>query len=260
MHLARKLIKGAKVVWAFGYSLTALVLTRPQTRRARAEWLTRLCRSVLRAANVTYTASGPVPESGAVITNHLSYVDILMHAALRPCVFVSAIETRKMPLIGWMSMMAGTVYVVRGAGGSAAQAASGMAEGFHDGLPVVFFPEGRTGIGDVPLLPLRSGLLANALAAGAPITPGFIRYDLSPQDLAEGRTSMDDVAWGQQTLPAHLWNFLGLHAVHGHLTFGAGPIRFTTEALSNRKLAAAESEVALLSLVDTQSKSPKVAT
>ena len=31
---------------------------------------------------------------GAVITNHLSYVDIVVHAAIRPCVFVSAIETR----------------------------------------------------------------------------------------------------------------------------------------------------------------------
>jgi lyso-ornithine lipid O-acyltransferase len=260
MHLARKLIKGAKVVWAFGYSLTTLVLTRPQTRRARAEWLTRFCRRVLRATNTTWGAIGPVPERGAVITNHLTYVDILVHAALRPCVFVSAIETRKMPLIGWISMMAGTVYVTRGAGGSAAQAASGMAEGFHDGLPVVFFPEGGTGVGDVPLLPLHSGLLANALEAGASVTPGFLSYHLSPEDVAEGRTTRDDVAWGQQKLPAHIWNFLGLRAVRGEVQFASGPIPFTPEAFADRKIAASEAETAMLVLVNDQKKSPIVAT
>jgi lyso-ornithine lipid O-acyltransferase len=260
MYLARKLIKGAKVVWAFGYSLTALVVTRPKTRRARAEWLTRFCRRVLRAANVTYSASGPVPEQGAVITNHLTYVDILIHAALRPCVFVSAIETRRMPLIGWISMMAGTVYVTRGAGGSAAQAANGMAEGFHDGLPVVFFPEGGTGVGDVPLLPLHTGLLANALEAGVTVTPGFLSYQLSQEDVAAGRATRNDVAWGQQTLPAHLWNFLGLAAVRGQIRFAPNPVPFTPEAFVDRKLAAAQAEGALLKLVGDPTGSPIVAT
>ncbi len=248
MLLLRKLIKGAKIVWAFAYELTSLVVTRPQSRRARAEWLTRFCRRVLRAADVTWSAEGPVPVQGAVITNHLSYLDILLHASLRPCVFVSAIETRRMPLIGWISMMAGTVYVVRGAGGSAAQAAGGMIEGFRDGLPVVFFPEGRTGVGNVPLLPLRSGLLANALAAEAPVTAGFIHYELSAADRADGRSTRKDVAWGDQTLPAHLWNLLGLRSFRAQVRFDAAPVTFSPPAFTDRKLAAEQASTALLAL------------
>lgn len=254
MLLLRKLYRGAKVVWTFAYSLTELVVTRPQTRRARAEWLTRFCRRVLRAAKISWTASGPVPEAGAVVTNHLSYVDILVHSALRPCVFVSAIETRRMPLIGWISMMAGTVYVTRGAGGSAAQAAGGMAQGFHDGLPVVFFPEGATGVGDVPLLPLHTGLLANALDAGAPVTPGFLSYTLDPVDQAHGRTVRDDVAWGKQTLPAHLWNLFGLHAFQAHVQFAQHSIQFSSEARDDRKFAAEEARVAMLDLAGAEQK------
>ena len=249
MSLFRKLIRAAKIVWTFAYSITGLVLSRPKTRRARAEWLSVLCRRVLRIAEITWTVSGPVPEHGAVITNHLSYLDILIHAALRPCVFVSAIETRRMPLIGWMSMMAGTVYVKRGVGGSAAKAAGGMAEGFKDGLPVVFFPEGGTGVGDVPLLPLHSGLLANALEAKAPVTAGFLQYILSAEDLAAGRTSRDDVAWGEQTLPAHLWNLFGLHGFRAEVTFAVGAIPFSEQAESDRKVAAEEARDAILSLV-----------
>ncbi len=246
MVLLRKLGKSAKIVWCFVSSLTVLVITRPRTRLARAAWLTDFCRKVLRAADVYWQTLGPVPDKGAVITNHLSYLDILVHAALRPCVFVSAIETRKLPLLGWMSMMAGTVYVTRGAGGSAAQAAISMAEGFRDGLPIVFFPEGKTGLGDVPLLPLHSGLLANSLKAGASVTPGFLHYDLAASDIAAGKTSRDDIAWGDQTLPAHLWNLFGLAPIRARIAFAPEPIPFTPEALANRKVASEQAGRAIL--------------
>ena len=254
MGFLHQLSQSSKVVWAFATSLTELVLRRPQDRRARAEWLTRLCRKVLRTVGVTWTVTGPVPERGAVITNHLTYLDIIVHAALRPCVFVSAIETRRMPLIGWMSMMAGTVYVTRGAGGSAAKAAGGMAEGFRDGLPVVFFPEGGTSVGDEPLLPLHSGLLAAAIEEGAPVTPGYLSYTLSAQDRLAGKSVRDDVHWGTQTMPAHLWNFLGLHGVHAHVRFASEPIHFSAAAISNRKIAAGEARVVLLQLAAAASQ------
>lgn len=248
MHFWRQLVRGSRVISAFAVSLTGLLVQRPQSRRARAEWLTQFCRRVLRAARVTWSTSGPTPTRGAVVSNHLTYVDILMHAALRPCVFVSAIETRRMPLIGWISMMAGTVYVTRGAGGSAAKAAGGMSDGFRDGLPVVFFPEGKTGLGDEPVLPLHSGLLATALDAGETVTPGFLRYAVSEADQQEGRTTRADVHWGKQSLPAHLWNFFSLDRVHVHLHFGDGPIHYTPAALEDRKVAAEETRNALLRL------------
>lgn len=248
MHFWLQLVRSVKVVAAFGVSLTELFVQRPKTRPAQTAWLTKFCRRVLKATNVTWSASGPVPTQGAVITNHLSYVDILVHASLRPCVFVAAIETRKMPLIGWISMMAGTVYVTRGAGGSAAKAAGGMAEGFRDRLPVVFFPEGGTSLGDEPVLPLHSGLLAAAIEEKAPVTPGFLRYSLSQRDLAEGRTTRADVHWGKRSLPSHLWNFFGLHAVHAHIHFADGPIQFSDAAIANRKIAAEEARNVIIQL------------
>lgn len=196
MNFFHKLWRAVKVICVFGAQLTKLVVTRPHTRRERAAWLSGFCRTALRAVNVTYATEGHVALEGAVITNHLTYLDIVVHAAIHPCVFVSAIETRKMPLIGWISMMAGTVYVTRGGGGSAEKAAEVMAKGFRDGLPVVFFPEGGTFVGDEPVMPFHSGLLAQTLEAGAPVTAGFIRYELSAEDVAQGKTVRSDVHWG----------------------------------------------------------------
>ena len=237
-----------KVVSVFVRHLTRLLVTRPRTRPERAAWLTGFCRAALAAIDITTTVDGPVPMSGAVITNHLSYLDILVHASLRPCVFVAAIETRQMPLIGWISMMAGTVYVIRGQGGSAEKAAEGMAKGFRDGLPVVFFPEGTTFVGDEPVMPFRSGLLAQALDAGATVTPGFIRYDLAPEDIARGKSARDDVHWGPQSLLPHLWNLLSLHSLRADVRFASQPVAFSAAAYDDRKVAAEEARESVLAV------------
>jgi 1-acyl-sn-glycerol-3-phosphate acyltransferase len=225
-----------------------LVIRRPQTRQARAAWLSRFCARVLRRMGVTWTVSGPVPQQGAVISNHLSYMDILLHAAMRPCVFVSKIEMQKVPVLGWMTKMSGTVYVARGAGGSAAKAGQGMQAAFDDGLPVVFFPEGTTGIGD-ELMPFHSGLLAQALEADAPVTPGLIAYSLGERDIDDGRTLRQHVHWGPQTLGAHLWSFLSMHDVSARVDFASYPIAFSGPARADRKIAAVEAHAAVAALV-----------
>jgi 1-acyl-sn-glycerol-3-phosphate acyltransferase len=147
--------------------------------------------------------------------------------------------------------MAGTVYVARGSGGSAAKAAQGMAKGFRDGLPVVFFPEGTTGVGDVTLLPFRSGLLAQAIAAEVPVRYGFIRYRLTPFDTARGKNAHDDVHWGSQTLWQHIWNILDLHGIHATVHFAPEPIPFSQAAIDNRKIAAREAEAAVAALANS---------
>jgi 1-acyl-sn-glycerol-3-phosphate acyltransferase len=248
MSVLRKLYRAAHVALIFAYSIAEVILQRPKTRAARSAWLGRIGQRLCRSQQITYTIVGPIPMHGAVISNHLSYVDILLHASMRPCVFVSKIELRSTPVFGWVSMMAGTVYVARGAGGSAAKAAEGMGQGFADGLPVVFFPEGTTGVGDEPVMPMRSGLLSQAIALDQPVTAGFIHYDLSTGDLAAGRTARNDIHWGSQTLVQHLWNFLGLHGLHATVHFADGPIAFTPEARAHRKVAAVEARAAVVSL------------
>jgi 1-acyl-sn-glycerol-3-phosphate acyltransferase len=244
----RRIFRILNVAFVFAYSIVEVFFQRPKTRADRAAWLSRIGNRLCRAADITYETRGPVPMSGAVISNHLTYVDILVHAAIRPGVFVSKIELRSTPVLGWISFMAGTIYVARGAGGSAAKAAQGMAKGFRDGLPVTFFPEGTTGVGDVPLLPFRSGLIAQTIAAEEPMHYSFIRYALKPEDIARGKTTRDDVYWGDQTLWQHIWNFVDLHGTHATVTFAPDAIAFSPEAVKNRKVAAIEAQAAMTEL------------
>ncbi len=248
MSFFRRIYRILTVAAVFAFSILEVLVKRPKTRAERAAWLSEIGNRLLRTQDITYSTIGPVPMHGAVITNHLTYIDILVHSAMRPCVFVSKIELRSTPVLGWVSMMAGTVYVARGAGGSAAKAAQGMAEGFADGLPVVFFPEGTTGVGDVPVMPMRSGLLSQAIAAEQPVHAGFIHYDLNADDVAHGKSTREDVHWGDQTLLDHMWNFVGLHGIHATVTFAEKPIAFSAEAIANRKIAAEEAREAVAAL------------
>jgi lyso-ornithine lipid O-acyltransferase len=98
------------------------------------------------------------------------------------------------------------------------------------------------------VMPFRSGLLAEALEAGAPVTAGFIRYELSAEDVARGKTARRDVHWGHQPLVAHLWNFLGLDGLKAEVRFAEEPIAFSVAACEDRKVAAVEAREAVLSI------------
>jgi 1-acyl-sn-glycerol-3-phosphate acyltransferase len=244
----QKLYRATRVVLTFLFGMAELVIKRPRTRPDRALWLSNFCKKLLRNGDITYTVVGSIPTHGAVISNHLNYTDILMHSAMRPCVFVSKAELRRTPVLGWVSMMSGTIYVERGAGGSAAKAAAGMAKDFRDGLPVVYFPEGGTTDGLTPAAPFHSGLLAQTLLAGQPITAAFIHYDLSPADLAAGHTATRDIHWSTQPLLKHLWAQTGIRALRGTVYFAEAPIPFSAGALADRKVAAEEARAAVLAL------------
>ncbi len=72
MSLFYKLYRATKVIAHFSYASAELVITRPRTRAARAAWLGTFCGRVLRSMEITYDIVGPMPMSGAIISNHLT--------------------------------------------------------------------------------------------------------------------------------------------------------------------------------------------
>jgi 1-acyl-sn-glycerol-3-phosphate acyltransferase len=225
---------------------TELLVTQPKTRQARAEWLHRFCATALRGLDLQLTVEGEFPARGALISNHLSYIDIIVYAALSPCVFCSKAELQQVPIVGWMTTMAGTVYVERGRGGSAAKAGDGMKAAAEAGLPVVFFPEGTTTDGR-EMLPFHSGLLAQAMEIDEPVTAALLRYTLD-EDNGPGISAENDLCWwGERNMWAHVFRFLGLRGAHVTLRFAPTPIAFSSDLL-HRKAAAEEARAAVQQL------------
>ena len=227
---------------------TELAWKRPKTREARADWLHRFAARAVRQLGIKIQVAGSFPERGAVISNHLSYLDIVVFAALHPCVFVSKEEIEGWPVVGWMTTMCGTVYVARGHGGSAVRARQGMQSVLNAGLPLVFFPEGTTTDGST-LLKFHSGLLAQVMAGGAPVTAAHVGYSIGAGNGADVSVANDVCYWGDAKIVPHIFGLLGLRGVRVDVRFAERPIAFSSAAL-NRKVAAAEARAAVLALAE----------
>jgi 1-acyl-sn-glycerol-3-phosphate acyltransferase len=241
----RSVVRSIKLLGYFVRFGGELLITRPQTRQARAAWLHRFCASALHGLGLELTVEGEFPARGALISNHLSYIDIIVFAALSPCVFCSKAEIEHWPVLGWMTSMSGTVFIDRGHGGSALKARGAMKAAADAGLPVIFFPEGTTTNGQ--MLPFHSGLLAQAMAVDEPVTAAFVRYTLD-EDNGPVVTVADDVCfWGDTQMLPHIFRFLGLRGAHATVRFGDGPIRFSSDVL-HRKAAAVEARHAVVEL------------
>jgi 1-acyl-sn-glycerol-3-phosphate acyltransferase len=242
-----------RLVGMFVVAGTELAVKRPQTREQRADWLHRFCARAMRGMGIEIDVVGRFPERGSVISNHLSYVDIVVFAALHPCVFVAKAEIAEWPVVGWMTTMSGTVYVARGHGGSAMKARRGMQDTVDAGLPVVFFPEGTTTNGR-QMLKFHSGLLAQAMQGGAPVTAAHMRYSLGAEN-GPGVSVADDVCyWGDRNMLAHIFTFLGLRGVRAEVRFADGPIAFSSDGV-HRKKAAVEARAAVAALAVGASES-----
>jgi lyso-ornithine lipid O-acyltransferase len=237
----RAVWRSLRLVGMFVVAGTELLVKRPATREARADWLHRFCARAVVRLGVEISVTGTFPERGAVISNHLSYLDIVTFAAVHPCVFVSKAEIMKWPVVGWMTTMSGTVYVARGHGGSAVKARAGMQAALDAGLPVVFFPEGTTSDGS-SMLPFHSGLLAQVMTGGSPVTAAHVWYSMSAENDASLK---DDVFyWGDRKMLPHVFKFLGLRGVKAEVRFADGPIAFSSDVL-HRKQAAVEARSAV---------------
>jgi 1-acyl-sn-glycerol-3-phosphate acyltransferase len=225
---------------------TELAVKRPKTREERADWLHRFCARAMKGMGIEISVSGAFPERGAVISNHLSYLDIVVYASLHPCVFVSKAEIAGWPVVGWMTTMSGTVYVARGQGGSAVKARKEMQVTLDAGLPVMFFPEGTTTNGD-EMLKFHSGLLAQVLEGGTTVTAAHLRYSLGAGNGADATVADDVCYWGDRDMLGHVFTFLGLRGVKAEVRFAQEPIAFSSDEL-HRRQAAVEARSAVMAL------------
>jgi 1-acyl-sn-glycerol-3-phosphate acyltransferase len=200
-----------------------------------------------RAMGIAFRIDGTFPPSGVVISNHLGYLDIITFAAQHRCVFVSKAELAHVPLIGWMTTMAGTVYVERGRGGSALRARSGLNAAAQAGIPIVLFPEGTTTNGS-SVLTFHSGALGQVMQAGLPITAAFVSYRLTQNNGPSVSVKNDLAFWGDDVqLFPHIFRLLSLRGIEVSIRIANQPIAFSANTL-HRKQAAEEARAAVMEL------------
>jgi lyso-ornithine lipid O-acyltransferase len=180
--------------------------------RHRAEWLHSACGSIVRRLSMGVSASGSFPTGGLVVSNHLSYLDILFYASLRPCIFVSKSEVLSWPLFGILARCGGTIFIERSRTHGVDEPAREIAAALTLGVPVILFPEGTSTDGST-VLPFRTSLFQPAIATQAPIHSAAIGYSL-----ADGVES-DLCYYGDITFLPHLLRMLTRNGIEVRISF-----------------------------------------
>ena len=100
----------------------------------------------------------PLLPHSFVISNHVSWLDIMILGGWTGTAFIAKAEVETTPLIGWIADQNRTLYVERSARGEVHHQVRRIVAALGHGQPLTVFPEGTTGSGR-ELLPFRSTLL-----------------------------------------------------------------------------------------------------
>jgi 1-acyl-sn-glycerol-3-phosphate acyltransferase len=165
---------------------------KPLTTGERATWLQDGAARVLKRIGAEVMAEGNPPRHGLVVSNHLSYLDVLAYASTMPCVFVAKREVREWPVFGAFATMAGTIYVDRERRSANDGAVRLIEEALAAGVPVVLFPEGTSSDGG-HVLPFHSSFFEPAIRAGVSVTAAAIGYASSTAEEAALAYHGDDL-------------------------------------------------------------------
>jgi 1-acyl-sn-glycerol-3-phosphate acyltransferase len=197
------------------------------------------------------TQSGTPPgaeEPALVLSNHVSWLDIIVLGSLRPLSFVAKSEIAGWPVVGTLARLQRTVFIDRARRADTANVNATVAQRLARGDLIVLFAEGTTGDG-TRLLPFRSSLVGAARAAVAGEGPARIR--LQPlaityprrNGLPLVRAERPEVAWyGDMDLAPHLAAFFDGGPIDVHVVWGT-PI--AVEAGTDRKRATALAEASV---------------
>jgi 1-acyl-sn-glycerol-3-phosphate acyltransferase len=171
-----------------------------------------------------------MPSSGLLVSNHLSYLDIVVLSSIRPCVFVAKRDVASWPLFGWLARAAGAIFVDRKRTGFRVKTVHLIREAIAGGTTVVLFPEGTSSDGS-NVLPFKSALLESVVQLRCPVGSASVGYDLDNGSVA------DEVCyWQDMTLVPHLLNLLFKREIRANYSFSPAKVRAGNRKEIARKL------------------------
>jgi 1-acyl-sn-glycerol-3-phosphate acyltransferase len=156
-----------------------------------------------------------------LVSNHLSYVDIIAYAARLGCIFISRGDVADWPGIGLLARAVGTIFINREKLQDIPRVIGEINQALDEGMGVVLFPEGVSGAGD-RVLPFHPSLLEPAAKANYPVSYASISYRTEPD---ETPAYLAVSWWEDVTFGRHARELLKLSRFEAFITFGSHAIR-----------------------------------
>lgn len=167
-----------------------------------------------------------------LVSNHLSYVDIMALRAVVTGVFVAKAEIGEWFLAGRMVRDMGNVFINRRNRRDIPRAGEEIIEKLNGGEGVIVFPEGTSTKGE-DVLPFNSSFFEFAARTDLPVSYVSISYRTPPGSPPASRMVC---WWDETTLTEHMFRLFSLGEFTAVLNFGEEPILNTDRKLLASKL------------------------
>ncbi|MGO9390329.1 lysophospholipid acyltransferase family protein [Rhodoblastus sp.] len=211
---------------------------------------------VLLGLRIRFEGEDLGPKPRMIVSNHVSWSDILVYASLETPCFVAKSEVAEWPLLGTFARVQDTIFVRRDNRADVPRVNAAMAEKMMQGEDILLFGEGTSSDGEGVLsfkpshfAAARDLLRLYPAVTSVTVQPAAIAYTSAKGKKldAAGRRRL---AWfGDAELAPHIWLLLKSAPVECVVHFGA-PLAFCAE--SERKAIALETERRVRELAEAQ--------
>jgi len=162
-------------------------------------WTLAMCRIF----SVRVRVKGVIePAPTLIVSNHISWLDIIALHTAAPMGFVSKAEVATWPLVGTLARKSNTVFHERGKHDSSSNVTAAMTKRLKDGQRVAIFPEGGIKPGDHVKV-FHARLFAAAVEVACPVQPVMIRY------VRNGRRDPDMTFMANERFVGNIFRLLG---------------------------------------------------
>ena len=228
MRPLRCAVKLAAVTAVTAALFLTLLVTVPLIRAlggSPALWKSRVFRAWSRSLasiiglRVSVLGTPPSPPF-LLVSNHLSYVDMIVLASHVHGVFIAKGEVGSWPIVGRLCRAVDTLFIARGQKRDIPRVLAEVESILREGRGVVLFPEGTSTQGSM-VLPFRPSLLETAARAGIPVSYAALTYRTP---VGSPPAALAVCWWGDMPFLRHLLRLLSLPTFEAKVVFGGRPI------------------------------------
>jgi len=138
-----------------------------------------------------------------VVSNHLSYIDVLIISSIVPSIFITSVELKHTFLLGTLARLSGCLFVERRKPSGLRQEINEITRALDQGFSVVLFPEGTTSNGDC-VRQFKNSLFDAAVSAKSDILPFCLRYTKINDEAVTAKNRDVVFYYGGMTFLSHL--------------------------------------------------------
>lgn len=165
---------------------------------------------------------GPAPAPPYfLVSNHLSYVDIVVLFCHLDGYFLAKSEVASWPVLGWLASTTGTLFVDRARKSDLKRVVQLVQDRLQGGHGVIVFPEGTSTRGD-RVHPFKPSLFEVAVLTGLPVSTAAVTY-ATPEGAPPAELSV--CWWGDMGFLSHARCLLSLPSVRATVSFGGAPLQ-----------------------------------